>query len=126
MAKRPGSAGDPLWYKDAIICDLHLRAFKDSNADSIGDFHGLIQKTGLSSGSRGHLFVVAALLPFPLKNDRYDISDYMNVHSMYGAVDDFRALLAAAHGRDLRARGGSHLRSASLFSGSAPGSRRVS
>jgi maltose alpha-D-glucosyltransferase/alpha-amylase len=64
MAKRPGSPGDPLWYKDAIIYELHVRAFNDSNGDGIGDFPGLIRKLGLSSGPGGHLLVVATLLPF--------------------------------------------------------------
>jgi maltose alpha-D-glucosyltransferase / alpha-amylase len=99
MAKRPGSAGDPLGYKDAISYELHLRAFKDSNGDGIGDFPGLIQKLD-------HLQDLGVtclwLLPFfffpsPPKDDGYDISDYMNVHSMYGTIDDFRFFLAAAH-----------------------------
>jgi maltose alpha-D-glucosyltransferase/alpha-amylase len=86
MAKRPGSVGDPLWYKDAIIYELHVCAFKDSNGDGIGDFPGLITCLWL-----------LPFFPSPLKDDGYDISDYMNVHSMYGTIDDFRFFLAAAH-----------------------------
>jgi hypothetical protein len=75
MAKRPGSAADPLWYQDAIIYELHVRAFKDSNADGIGDFQGLIQKLDYLQD----LGVTCLwLLPFfssPLKDDGYDISD---------------------------------------------------
>jgi maltose alpha-D-glucosyltransferase/alpha-amylase len=62
MAKRPGSAGDPLWYKDATIYELHVRAFKDSNRDGIGDFPGLIQKLDYLQDLGGHLSVVAPLL----------------------------------------------------------------
>lgn len=62
MAKRPGSAGDPLWYKDAIIYELHVRAFKDSNRVGIGDFPGLIQKLDYRQDLGGHLSVVAPLL----------------------------------------------------------------
>jgi maltose alpha-D-glucosyltransferase/alpha-amylase len=102
MAKRPGSASDLLWYKDSIIYELHVRAFKDSNADGIGDFRGLIEKLDYIQ-SLGVTCIW--LLPFfssPLKDDGYDISDYMNVHSSYGTLDDFRAFLASAHDRDLQ------------------------
>ena len=102
MAKRPGSAGDPLWYQNAIIYELHVRAFKDSNADGFGDFPGLIQKLDYLQD----LGVTCLwLLPFfssPLKDDGYDISDYLNVHPMYGTIDDFRTFLDAAHDRDLQ------------------------
>jgi maltose alpha-D-glucosyltransferase / alpha-amylase len=102
MAKRPGSAGDPLWYQNAIIYELHVRAFKDSNADGIGDFPGLLQKLDYLQD----LGVTCLwLLPFfssPLKDDGYDISDYLNVHPMYGTIDDFRTFLDAAHARDLQ------------------------
>jgi len=102
MAKRPGSASDLLWYKDALIYELHVRAFKDSNADGIGDFRGLIEKLDYIQ-SLGVTCIW--LLPFfssPLKDDGYDISDYMNVHSSYGTLEDFRAFLASAHDRDLQ------------------------
>ncbi len=102
MAKRRGSAADPLWYKDAIIYELHVRAFKDSNGDGIGDFPGLIQKLDYLQD----LGVTCLwLLPFfssPLKDDGYDISDYLGVHPMYGTVEDFQAFLNAAHDRSLQ------------------------
>ena len=102
MSKRPGSAGDPLCCKDAIIHRLDVRAFKDSNGDGIGDFPELLQ-------TRDYLpdLVITCLrllpsVPSPLKDNRYDISDYMNAHSMYGTIDDFRAFLAAALERTLQ------------------------
>ena len=102
MPKLPGSAADPLWYKDALIYELHVRAFKDSNGDGIGDFPGLIQKMDYLQD----LGVTCLwLLPFfssPLKDDGYDISDYLNVHPMYGTIDDFRTFLDAAHDRGLQ------------------------
>jgi maltose alpha-D-glucosyltransferase/alpha-amylase len=98
MAKRPVSTGDPLLYKDAIIYGLHVRAFKDSNGDGIGDFPGLIQRLDYLQNLLDCLqnlgVICLRLLPFfssPLKDDGYDISDYMNVHSMYGTIDDFQA-----------------------------------
>jgi maltose alpha-D-glucosyltransferase/alpha-amylase len=102
MAKRMGSAGDPLWYKDAILYELHVRAFKDGNGDGIGDFVGLIQEMDYLQD----LGVTCLwLLPFfssPLKDDGYDISDYLNVHPMYGTIGDFREFLNAAHDRGLQ------------------------
>jgi maltose alpha-D-glucosyltransferase / alpha-amylase len=102
MAKKPGNAADPLWYQNAIIYEIHVRAFKDSNSDGIGDFPGLVEKLDYLQ----HLGVTCLwLLPFfpsPLKDDGYDISDYLNVHPMYGTIDDFQAFLSAAHDRDLQ------------------------
>jgi maltose alpha-D-glucosyltransferase/alpha-amylase len=93
---------DPLWYKDAIIYELHVRAFFDSNDDGIGDFAGLTQKLDYLQD----LGVTAVwLLPFypsPLKDDGYDIADYMNVHPSYGSLPDFKAFLREAHRRGIR------------------------
>jgi maltose alpha-D-glucosyltransferase/alpha-amylase len=102
MVKRPGSAIDPVWYKDAIIYELHVRAFKDSNADGVGDFPGLIQKLDYLQDLGVTCLWLLPFFPSPLKDDGYDIADYMNVHPMYGTMDDFRAFLAAAHERDLQ------------------------
>src|SRR3989454_3245342 len=93
---------DPLWYKDAIIYELHVRAFFDSNDDGIGDFVGLTQKLDYLQD----LGITAVwLLPFypsPLKDDGYDIADYTAVHPSYGTVNDFRAFLREAHRRGIR------------------------
>jgi maltose alpha-D-glucosyltransferase/alpha-amylase len=102
MAKRLGSAADPLWYKDAVIYELHVRAFKDSNADGIGDFPGLIQKMDYLQDLGVTCLWVLPFFPSPLKDDGYDISDYLNVHPMYGTIDNFRDFLAAAHDRNLQ------------------------
>jgi maltose alpha-D-glucosyltransferase / alpha-amylase len=102
MAKRPGSAADPLWYKDAVIYEMHVRAFKDSNGDGIGDFPGLLQKLDYLRDLGVTCLWLLPFYPSPLKDDGYDISDYMNVHPVYGTIDDFRAVLDAAHDRDLQ------------------------
>ena len=102
MAKKPGSALHPLWYKDAIIYELHVRAFKDSNGDGIGDFPGLIQKMDYLQDLGVTCLWLLPFFPSPLKDDGYDISDYVNVHSMYGTMDDFRVFLTAAHDRNLQ------------------------
>src|SRR6266704_2672585 len=93
---------DPLWYKDAIIYELHVRAFQDSNADGIGDFPGLTQRLDYLQ----ELGVTAIwLLPFypsPLKDDGYDIADYYSINPIYGTLRDFKTFLNEAHARNLR------------------------
>jgi maltose alpha-D-glucosyltransferase / alpha-amylase len=100
--KKPGSATDPLWYKDALIYELHVRAFFDSNNDGIGDFPGLIRKLDYLQDLGVTCLWLLPFFPSPLKDDGYDISDYLNVHPMYGTMEDFRAFLAAAHERGLQ------------------------
>jgi maltose alpha-D-glucosyltransferase/alpha-amylase len=102
MPKRPGSATDPLWYKDAIVYELHVRAFKDGNGDGVGDFSGLIQRLDYLQDLGVTCLWLLPFFPSPLKDDGYDISDYLRVHPMYGTIDDFRAFLSAAHDRDMQ------------------------
>src|SRR5262245_37223158 len=90
---------DPLWYKDAIIYEVHVRAFYDSNDDGIGDFAGLTQKLDYLQDLG---ITVVWLLPFypsPLKDDGYDIADYNSVHPSYGTLADFKGFLREAHRR---------------------------
>ena len=98
----PEFGKDPLWYKDAIIYEVHVRAFHDSDGDGFGDFRGLTQKLDYLED----LGVTAVwLLPFypsPLKDDGYDIADYTSVHPQYGSLADFKAFLAEAHKRGIR------------------------
>jgi maltose alpha-D-glucosyltransferase / alpha-amylase len=98
---KPASAAS-LWYKDAVIYELHVRTFHDSDADGIGDFAGLTAKLDYLE----ELGVTAIwLLPFypsPLRDDGYDIADYTDVHADYGTLDDFKRFLREAHRRGLR------------------------
>src|SRR5580700_2116932 len=96
---KPGSSPDPLWYKDAVIYELHVRAFFDSNKDGIGDFPGLVQKLDYLQDLGVTCLWLLPFFPSPLKDDGYDISDYLNVHPMYGTLEDFKTFLAAAHER---------------------------
>ena len=93
---------DPLWYKDAIIYEMHVKTFCDSDGDGMGDFRGLIEKLDYLQ----ELGITAIwLLPFypsPLRDDGYDIADYFDVNPNFGTLDDFRAFLDAAHARNLR------------------------
>ena len=102
MAKRPGSADEPLWYKQAIIYELHVRAFKDSNADGIGDFPGLMQKLDYLQELGINVIWLLPFFPSPLRDDGYDIANYRAIHPNYGTLEDFKAFLAAAHARGIR------------------------
>ena len=93
---------DNLWYKDAIIYQLHVRAFCDSNADGIGDFPGLTQKLGYLQELGVSALWLMPFYPSPLKDDGYDIADYTSVHPSYGTVQDFKTFLNAAHDQNLR------------------------
>jgi maltose alpha-D-glucosyltransferase/alpha-amylase len=100
--KRSGSASDPLWYKDAIIYELPVKAFFDSNQDGIGDFGGLLQKLDYLQDLGVTCLWLLPFFPSPLRDDGYDISDYCGVHPAYGTLEDFRAFLDAAHSRDMQ------------------------
>jgi maltose alpha-D-glucosyltransferase/alpha-amylase len=93
---------DPGWYKRAIIYELPVKSFYDSNADGIGDFPGLLEKLDYIES----LGVTCLwLLPFfssPLRDDGYDIADYCQIHPSYGTLDDFKRFLDAAHDRQLQ------------------------
>jgi len=100
--KRQGSVTDPLWYKDAIIYELHVRAFSDSNNDGIGDFPGLLSKLDYLQDLGVTCIWLLPFFPSPLRDDGYDISDYLSVNPSYGTVDDFKEVLDAAHARNMQ------------------------
>ncbi len=93
---------DPVWYKDAIIYELHVRAFMDGNNDGIGDFPGLMQKLDYLQDLGVTCLWLLPFFPSPLRDDGYDISDYMTVNPSYGTVEDFKAFLDAAHDRNMQ------------------------
>jgi maltose alpha-D-glucosyltransferase / alpha-amylase len=93
---------DPLWYKDAVIYETHVKAFHDSNGDGIGDLRGLVEKLDYLQELGVSCLWLLPLFPSPLKDDGYDISDYVNIHPDYGTVEDFRQLVAAAHARGIK------------------------
>ncbi len=90
------------WYKDAIIYEVHVRAFYDSVTDGIGDFGGLTQKLPYLEDLGITAIWLLPFCPSPLKDDGYDISDYTNVHPSYGTLKDFQKFLREAHSRGIR------------------------
>ncbi|MCA9115260.1 MAG: maltose alpha-D-glucosyltransferase, partial [Planctomycetaceae bacterium] len=101
-SERAGSSDDPLWYKDAIIYQLHVRSFHDSNGDGIGDFPGLTSKLDYLQELGVTALWLMPFYPSPLKDDGYDIAGYTSVNPMYGTLDDFSRFLEEAHRRDLK------------------------
>jgi maltose alpha-D-glucosyltransferase/alpha-amylase len=97
-----GLPQDALWYKDAIIYQLHVKAFFDADDDGIGDFRGLRQKLDYLHDLGVTALWLLPFYPSPLRDDGYDISDYRNIHPAYGRMADFKAFVREAHRRDLR------------------------
>jgi maltose alpha-D-glucosyltransferase / alpha-amylase len=100
--KKIGSATDPLWYKDAIIYEIHVRAFMDSNADGIGDFPGLLSKLDYLQDLGVTCLWLLPFFPSPLRDDGYDIANYVDVNPHYGTLNDFKQVLDAAHQRGMQ------------------------
>src|SRR5437588_4448871 len=93
---------DPLWYKDSIIYEAHVRAFNDSNADGIGDFRGLVEKLDYIQDLGVTALWLLPFYPSPLRDDGYDIADYTAINPMYGSLADCKLFLREAHRRGLR------------------------
>ena len=93
---------DPLWYKDAIIYEVPVRAFMDSNGDGVGDFPGLIERLDYLQDLGVTALWVLPFYPSPLRDDGYDIADYSTVNPIYGKLHDFKRFLEEAHRRGLR------------------------
>ena len=99
----PSKIDDKLhWYKDAIIYELHIKAFKDANGDGIGDFEGLMQQLDYLQWLGVTAIWVLPFYPSPLRDDGYDIADYYSINPSYGNLEDFQRFLEEAHKRDLK------------------------
>jgi len=90
------------WYKDAVIYEVHVKAFRDSNGDGRGDFRGLLEKLDYLEELGINCLWLLPFYPSPQKDDGYDIAEYRGVHPDYGTLDDFRAFLDEAHRRGIR------------------------
>jgi len=93
---------DPLWYKDAVIYQLHIKSFFDANNDGVGDFAGLIAKLDYIAGLGVTAIWLLPFYPSPRRDDGYDIAEYKGVHADYGNMADVRRFVQEAHKRNLR------------------------
>src|SRR5882724_3451905 len=100
--RKQRSGGDPLWFKDAVIYEVHVRAFFDGNDDGCGDFAGLTRKLEYIQDLGVNTVWLLPFYPSPGRDDGYDIADYRNVHPRYGTRAEFRAFVREAHRRNLR------------------------
>jgi maltose alpha-D-glucosyltransferase/alpha-amylase len=98
----PMPSPDPLWYKDAVFYQLHVKSFADGNGDGIGDFAGLATRLDHVASLGVDCLWLQPMYPSPFKDDGYDISDYTSIHPSYGTLADFTHFLDAAHARGLR------------------------
>ena len=96
------TSDDPLWFKSAIIYELHVRAFFDSNGDGKGDIQGLITKLPYLQDLGVNCLWLLPMYPSPLRDDGYDIADFYSIHPDYGTIEDFQHLVDAAHARGIR------------------------
>jgi len=92
----------PSWYKDAVVYQLHIKAFYDANDDGIGDFRGLTEKLDYIKDLGVNAIWLLPFYPSPLRDDGYDVADYRNVHPSYGTRADFQLFVREAHRRGLR------------------------
>ena len=97
-----GIGDDPLWYKDAVIYQVHVKSFYDSNNDGIGDFKGLLQKLDYIADLGVTCIWLLPFYPSPRRDDGYDIGAYCDVSPDYGTMEDATAFIAAAHARGIR------------------------
>src|SRR5688572_28899198 len=103
MAKKQTLTDENLrWYKDAIIYELHIKAFSDSNKDGIGDFEGLMQKLDYVQSLGVTAIWLLPFYPSPLRDDGYDIAEYRDINPRYGTLRDCRGFVREAHRRGLR------------------------
>jgi len=98
----PSWQDDPLWYKDAIIYELHVKAFFDSSGNGTGDFKGLTEKLDYLQDLGVNTLWLLPFYPSPMRDDGYDISDYRNINPAYGNRVDFRNFIREAHHRGLK------------------------
>src|SRR5882672_5102824 len=97
-----GTKTDPLWFKEAIIYEVSVRAFCDSNGDGIGDFPGLISKLDYLDDLGVNTIWLLPFFPSPLKDDGFDVTEHCDIHPDYGTLLDFKHFLKEAHQRGMR------------------------
>src|SRR5690606_17595887 len=96
------TSAQPMWYRNAVIYQAHVRSFYDSDGNGIGDFRGVTQKLDYLQDLGISALWLLPFYPSPLRDDGYDIADYYAINPIYGMLDDFKDFLSEAHRRTLR------------------------
>ena len=96
------ATGDPLWYKDAVVYQLHVKSYMDANGDGIGDFAGLLTKLDYIASLGVNTIWLLPFYPSPRRDDGYDIAEFTGVHPDYGTMADAKRFIHEAHKRNLR------------------------
>jgi len=102
MKRKSLVEGDQHWYKRAVIYQAHVRAFRDSNGDGVGDFRGLTEKLDYIADLGADVLWLLPFYPSPLRDGGYDISDYTSINPAYGTLEDFERFVEEAHSRNIR------------------------
>src|SRR5690606_10943581 len=100
--EEPSWQDDPLWYKDAVIYQVHVRSFFDENNDGIGDLRGLTEKLDYIQRLGFNAIWLLPFYPSPMRDDGYDIADYRSINPVYGTLAGFRTFVREAHKRGLK------------------------
>lgn len=100
--KKQGFVDNPTWYKEAVVYQLHVKSFADSNGDGIGDFAGLTQKLDYLERLGATAIWLLPFYPSPLRDDGYDTADYLSINPMYGTLRHFKKFLKEAHQRGMK------------------------
>src|SRR5215212_5050037 len=102
MTTPSSPSDDPLWYKDAVVYQVHVKAYRDSNGDGYGDFRGLMDKLDYIQSLGANCVWILPFYPSPLRDDGYDISSYEEINPTYGTIGAFKEFMDAAHARGLK------------------------
>src|SRR5512139_3115981 len=97
-----GVNDNPYWYKDGIIYQVHVKVYRDSDNNGMGDFRGLIEKLDYIQSLGATIIWLQPFYPSPLKDDGYDIADYFSVNPDYGTIEDLKEFLKESHKRGIK------------------------
>src|SRR5260221_964732 len=97
-----GTAGTHLWWQRGIIYQVYPRSFMDSDGDGVGDLAGILSRLDYLHWLGVDAIWVSPIFPSPMKDFGYDVADYIDIHPLFGTMEDFDELLSAAHARDIK------------------------